>query len=133
MTVSLTHSLTGRACAGTLIAGLEMSTPLVAHASEAAQTLQSPIFDLGAAEPPILENIVRYAQWFFSIMLGTGYVMLRPFAALLKKPVTGVLVIGLAVGLFYFVQFTVNAMLGNTDPVDYVPGSFVTPKLDDLL
>jgi hypothetical protein len=94
-----------------------MSAPLAVHASEVTQALsQSPLFDISAAEPPILENIVRYAQWFVSIMLGTGYVMLRPFALLLKKPVTGVLVIGLAVGLFYFVNFTVNAMLGNTDP-----------------
>lgn len=112
------------------MAGIEMSVPMAAHASDAVQALHAPLFDLSAAEPPILENIVRYAQWFFSIMLGTGYVMLRPFALLLKKPVTGVLVIGLAVGLIYFVKFSVDGMLGITDPVEYIPGSFVTPKLD---
>ena len=59
-------------------------------------------------------------------MLGTGYVMLKPFAALLKRPVTAVLVIGSVVGLFYFVKTTVNAMLGVEDLFEYEPSSAVT-------
>ena len=61
-------------------------------------------------------------------MVGTGYVMLKPLAGFFKNPVTGILaVLGIA-GTAYFVYFTVNAMLGITEPLDYNPSSIVTPQ-----
>jgi hypothetical protein len=48
-----------------------------------------------------------------SIMLGTGYVMLRPFALLLKRPVT---CSDRWPSVCSTLQFIRTAMLGNTDP-----------------
>ena len=117
--------------AGAALGGLEAALPPAAHSAEtlpqivAALPPPAPLFDV-SAETPIWENIVRYGQYFFSVMLGTGYVMLKPFAQLLKQPVTAVLLIGSVVGLFYFVKTTVNAMLGVDDLFQYEASSAVT-------
>lgn len=69
----------------------------------------------------------RYGRYFVTVMLGTGYIMVKPIAGLFKNPVSGAIaVVGIA-GTAYFVYFTVNAMLGITDPVGYEPSSIVTP------
>lgn len=86
-----------------------------------------------ASEAPIWENILRYIQYFFSIMLGTGYVMLKPVGRLLKNPVSAVFVIAGIVGTFFFVKTTVNAMLGVEDLFEYEPSSAVTPQVADVL
>jgi Protein of unknown function (DUF751) len=86
----------------------------------------APLLDQ-AQDTPIWENLLRYTQYFFSIMLGTGYVILRPFAALLKNPLTAVLLIGFTVGLVVFVKTTVAAMLGVDDLFQYNPSSIVAP------
>ena len=105
-----------------------MAAPHAAQAADVAsyyESLPAPVFDL-ASEAPIWENVVRYAQYFFSVMLGTGYVMLRPFAGLLKNPISAVfLIVGVA-GFGYFVQFTVKSMLGLEEPFEYVASSAVT-------
>jgi hypothetical protein len=93
------------------------------------QALPAPVFDL-SNEAPFWENVLRYIQYFFSIMLGTVYVMLKPFAQLLRNPVTGILVIGGAVGLVYGIKITVNAMLGVDDLFEYQASSIVTPLAD---
>lgn len=94
--------------------------------------MPAPVADL-SSEAPIWENIVRYIQYFFSIMLGTGYVMLKPLGRLLKNPITAVFVIAGVVGTFYFVKITVNAMLGVDDLFEYEPSSAVTPQVSDVL
>lgn len=112
------------------MAGCQAWLPSSAHAADdiqsLVQALPSPVVDL-ANEAPFWENVLRYIQYFFSIMLGTVYVMLKPFAQLLRNPVTGILVIGGAIGLVYGVKVTVNAMLGVDDLFEYQASSIVTP------
>lgn len=114
---------------------LQAGLPEQAHAAESmsqlANSLPSPVADI-ASEAPIWENIVRYVQYFFSIMLGTGYVMLKPIGRLLKNPFTAILVIAFVVGMFFFVKTTVNAMLGVEDLFEYQPSSAVTPQASDV-
>lgn len=115
---------------------LQAALPEQAHAAETVSqvvnSLPSPVADL-ASEAPIWENIVRYVQYFFSIMLGTGYVMLKPVGRLLKNPVSAIFVIAGIVGTFFFVKTTVNAMLGVEDLFEYEPSSAVTPQVSDVL
>lgn len=106
--------------------------PEPVHAADTVQQVVAAIptphniFDL-ANDTPIWENLVRYAQYFFSIMLGTAYVMLKPFAQLLKNPLTGILLIAGVIGLGFFIKTTVNAMLGVEELFEYNPTSAVTP------
>uniref|UniRef100_A0A061S0P0 Uncharacterized protein ycf33 n=1 Tax=Tetraselmis sp. GSL018 TaxID=582737 RepID=A0A061S0P0_9CHLO len=72
-----------------------------------------------AAQEDFWVNLSKYFRFFISLMTGTAYVMLRPFAGMLKRPVTAVLLVVFVAGLLYFLNFTVNAMLGLSDPVDY--------------
>lgn len=117
---------------GAVLGGFQLLLPEGVHAAESTgqvlAALPAPAFDL-ASDTPIWENVVRYAQYFLSVMLGTGYVMLKPFARLLKSPVTAVLLIGFTAGFLYFVNFTVKAMLGMEEPFDYNPSSAVTPQI----
>lgn len=119
------------AAAGATIAGCQAGLPSSAHAADSIQslvhTIPSPVADI-ADEVPFWANVLRYVQYFFSIMLGTGYVMLKPFAQLLRNPVTGVLVIAAAVGLVIGVKITVTAMLGVDDLFDYQASSIVTAQ-----
>jgi hypothetical protein len=92
-----------------------------AHAADlhagAAQHLQ-PLADLAEGEE-FWGNVGRYARYFVTVMLGTGYVMARPVIELFKKPVTAVLaVIGVA-GTAALLKFTLDAMLGISEPVSY--------------
>ena len=73
-------------------------------------------------------NVLRYVSYFFSVLLGTVYVALKPIAELLKRPTTAILVVLGAVGLYVFVSSTVTAMLG-VNEFDYDPSSIVTPAL----
>jgi ABC-type dipeptide/oligopeptide/nickel transport system permease component len=73
-------------------------------------------------------NVLRYVSYFFSVLLGTVYVALKPVAQLLQRPRTAVLVIAAAVLLYLFVSTTVSAMLGLNDLVEYEPSSIVTPS-----
>lgn len=72
-------------------------------------------------------NVLRYVSYFFSVLLGTVYVALKPVAQLLQRPRTAVLVVAAAVLLYLFVSTTVSAMLGLNDLVEYEPSSIVTP------
>jgi hypothetical protein len=72
-------------------------------------------------------NVLRYVSYFFSVLLGTAYVALKPVVELLKRPTTAVLVVAGAAVLYFFVSTTVSAMLGINDLVEYNPSSIVTP------
>lgn len=74
-------------------------------------------------------NVLRYVSYFFSVLLGTAYVAFKPILELLKRPTTAVLVIGAAVGLYFFVSTTVSAMLGMNE-YGYEPSSIVTPYVN---
>ncbi|PSC68395.1 Calcium release-activated calcium channel [Micractinium conductrix] len=64
-------------------------------------------------------NVLRYISYFFSVLLGTAYIAIRPLIELMKRPGTAVLVVAGTAGLVYFVSFTVQTMLGMNDVIDY--------------
>lgn len=66
-------------------------------------------------------NVLRYVSYFFSVLLGTAYVALKPLADLFKRPATAILGLAGIAGLLAFVSFTVNAMLGVNEPFEYNP------------
>lgn len=72
-----------------------------------------------ASDENFLINLGNYAKFFISLMTGTAYVITKPFVALLKRPTTAVLFVVGAVGFVLFLRFTIDGMLGITEPVDY--------------
>lgn len=72
-------------------------------------------FDLAEGDE-FWSNVVRYMRFFVTVMLGTANVMIRPFVGLFKNPITGILGSVGAVGAFFFVKFTIEAMLGIQEP-----------------
>lgn len=71
-----------------------------------------------SSEEDFWGNVYAYIRYFFSVLLGTAYVAVRPIAGLFKKPVTAFFTVFALVGLLVFVSVTVNAMLGlsNNEP-----------------
>ena len=57
-------------------------------------------------------NVLRYVSYFFSVLLGTAYIVIKPILELMKKPTTAVLVVGGLAGLVFFVSFTVQVRSG---------------------
>ncbi|KAI3435757.1 hypothetical protein D9Q98_001815 [Chlorella vulgaris] len=72
-------------------------------------------------------NVVSYISYFFSVLLGTAYIAVKPIIELMKKPGTAVLVVAGTASLIWFVSFTVQAMLGMNDTLDFTASSIVTP------
>lgn len=110
-------------CVGLGVMGLAAAAG-AAHASDLVDSapLYHPVSaDISqlAAEEDFWVNISKYFRFFISLMTGTAYVLLRPFARMLKNPVTAVLLVAGIVGGIFFLNFTLNAMLGLSDPVDY--------------
>ncbi|KAL4429615.1 hypothetical protein ABPG77_008664 [Micractinium sp. CCAP 211/92] len=97
------------------------------HAGEAAPTLAPQLVADLAENEDFWGNVLRYISYFFSVLLGTVYIAVRPLLELLKRPTTAVLVVAGLGALVFFVSFTVQAMLGINDPVDYTASSIVTP------
>jgi len=60
-------------------------------------------------------NVVAYGRYFVSVMLGTAYIMTKPFAEALKRPKTAVLVVLGTGALFWFLSASVKLMLGLDD------------------
>jgi hypothetical protein len=86
--------------------------------------------DAGAAHaegdgPEFLSNVARYGRYFVTVMLGTGYVMLKPLAAAFQRPGSALLALALVGGGFVVVKFTLDAMLGLSDPTGYEMNSIV--------
>lgn len=88
-----------------------------------AHHVNSPIYDLAEGQE-FWGNVARYARYFVTVMLGTGYVMLRPLAGMFKNPISAILAIGGLVGGAYFMKFTLEAMLGMAEPFEYVEAGF---------
>ena len=82
--------------------------------------------DLGENED-FWSNVLRYVSYFFSVLLGTAYIAVKPLIELMKRPGTAILVVAGVGSLVWFVSFTVSAMLGMTEPLDYTASSIVTP------
>jgi hypothetical protein len=73
-----------------------------------------PLYDL-AEDEDFLANVVRYGRYFVTVMLGTGYVMVKPLLNAFKRPVTTVLAIVAIVGITIGVKITLESMLGITE------------------
>ena len=73
------------------------------------------LFDLAGGEVPFWANMVKYARFSISIMVGFAFMFGRPVVNLLKKPQTAVLVIGGLVGGFKFFKWTIETMSGIND------------------
>ena len=86
-----------------------------ADADAHARAGGAPLFDLAGGEVPFWANMVKYARFSISIMVGFAFMFGRPVVNLLKKPQTAVLVIGGLVGGFKFFKWTIETMSGIND------------------
>ena len=86
----------------------------------------APLFDVAEGEE-FWGNVVRYGRYFITVMLGTGYVMLRPLVGMFKNPLTGILAVALVSGAIYGTKITVDAMLGLSSiaQVEYESSNFM--------
>ncbi|KIZ07794.1 hypothetical protein MNEG_0152 [Monoraphidium neglectum] len=102
---------------------LALLPPDAAHAAATGGDVNAQVnasFDLGEGEE-FWGNVARYGRYFVTVMLGTGYVMVRPLVGLFKNPVSGVLAV-VALGAFgYGMKVTLDAMLGLSQPFEYLP------------
>ncbi len=57
-------------------------------------------------------NVSRYPRYFITVVLGIFFVLFERLRPLLKNPLTATALIGLLLGLFAFLYFTLRAMLG---------------------
>ena len=58
------------------------------------------------------ENVSRYPRYMLSLILGIFFFFWEQIKPLFKNPVTAIAIIGLMVGTFSFLYFTLQAMLG---------------------
>jgi hypothetical protein len=59
-----------------------------------------------------LQNLSRYPRFLITVSLGIFFVFFDWIKPLFKNPVTGVAVVGMLIGGFAFLYFTLEAMLG---------------------
>jgi hypothetical protein len=116
--VSLQSALLWAGCAALFltVGHAQAADALHNHASHAV-----PLMDVAENED-FWGNVLRYARFFVTVMLGTVNVMLRPFGGLLKKPVTAVVAIASLVGGVVLLKMTLELMLGiDGQQLDYLP------------
>jgi hypothetical protein len=58
------------------------------------------------------ENVSRYPRYFITFTLGIFYSIYEWLRPLFKNPVTAMALVGILVGGFAFLYFTLKAMLG---------------------
>ena len=75
------------------------------------------VFQTAGGDVPFWANMVKYARFSISIMVGFAFMFGRPVVALLKKPQTAFLVIGGGYGAVRFFQWTITTMSGVNDPM----------------
>lgn len=75
-------------------------------------------FDLAENED-FWGNVARYGRYFVTVMLGTGYVMVKPLLNAFKNPVSGVLAVSAIVALVFGIKVTLELMLGLSSGFDY--------------
>lgn len=61
-----------------------------------------------------LDNVLRYPRYLISFSLGIFFALFGWLKPLFKNPVTAVALLGFLVGGFFFLFFTLRAMLGLT-------------------
>ena len=77
----------------------------------------SEVFSLAGGEVPFWANMVKYARFSISIMVGFAFMFGRTVVAALKKPQTAILVLGGGYGAVRFFQWTIETMSGVNDPM----------------
>ena len=75
------------------------------------------VFQTAGGDVPFWANMVKYARFSISIMVGFAFMFGRPVVALLNKPQTAFLVIGGGYGAVRFFQWTITTMSGVNDPM----------------
>lgn len=58
------------------------------------------------------ENVSRYPRYMLSLILGIFFFLFEKIKPLLTNPVTLIAVLGLIIGTFAFIYFTLQGMLG---------------------
>ncbi|ACK65948.1 protein of unknown function DUF751 [Rippkaea orientalis PCC 8801] len=58
------------------------------------------------------ENVARYPRYLISFSLGVFFSVFGWLKPLLKNPFTAVALVGIVIGIFFFLYFTLEAMLG---------------------
>jgi hypothetical protein len=58
------------------------------------------------------ENVLRYPRYMITIIFGIFYSFFLWLKPLLDRPVTAIALIFMVVGSFFFITFTLRAMLG---------------------
>ncbi|AFZ48277.1 protein of unknown function DUF751 [Cyanobacterium stanieri PCC 7202] len=58
------------------------------------------------------ENVLRYPRYMVSLILGIFIFLWEQIKPLFKNPVTGIAIFGVLIGIFSFLYFTLEAMLG---------------------
>lgn len=58
------------------------------------------------------ENVARYPRYLISLILGIFFALFERLKPLLQNRLTGVALVGMLVGIFAFLYFTLEAMLG---------------------
>lgn len=58
------------------------------------------------------ENVARYPRYLISLILGIFFALFEKIKPLFRKPLTAIALIGILVGGFAFLVFTLQAMLG---------------------
>lgn len=58
------------------------------------------------------ENVSRYPRYLITFTLGVLYTFVKPLIPLFQRPTTAIALVGLIVGTFAFLTFTLRAMLG---------------------
>lgn len=94
-----------------------------AIAADAAQHHQQ-LYTIAEGED-FWTNVARYARYFVTVLLGTGYVMVKPVLEAFKRPVSAVFALVAIVGGAVLLKVTLNAMLGIDEPFNYEPGNIV--------
>jgi hypothetical protein len=61
-----------------------------------------------------LDNIARYPRYLISFSLGIFFSFFGWLKPLLKNPISAIALVGILVGVFLFLFFTLKAMLGLT-------------------
>ena len=58
------------------------------------------------------DNVFRYPRYFITITLGIFFALFERFRPLLSNPVSAIALIGILLGGFLFITYTLRAMLG---------------------
>ena len=58
------------------------------------------------------ENVSRYPRYLISLILGIFFALFERLRPLFNNPLTAIALVGLLIGVFAFLYFTLEAMLG---------------------